>query len=129
MSEHGIPKAALDAAAKVYNSKCFEATWESLPDWARASRQEDALDILEAAAPHMQAPPRRRFADPYLVADLMAKGWDEGIEAGVDGSVPECDYARNPYRNQSWPECPPRTEGDKPHCPDCSGIVGETGIV
>lgn len=26
-------------------------------------------------------------------------------------------------------ECPPRTEGDKPHCPDCSGIVGETGIV
>jgi hypothetical protein len=29
----------------------------------------------------------------------------------------------------SWPECPPRMEGDKPHCPDCSGIVGETGIV
>ena len=26
-------------------------------------------------------------------------------------------------------ECPPRMEGDKPHCPDCSGIVGETGIV
>jgi hypothetical protein len=25
--------------------------------------------------------------------------------------------------------CPPRVEGDKPHCPDCSGIVGETGIV
>ena len=36
---------------------------------------------LEAAAPH-----------------LMAAAWDEGIEAGVDGSVPECDYARNPYR-------------------------------
>ena len=26
-------------------------------------------------------------------------------------------------------ECPPRIEGTKPHCPDCSGIVGETGIV
>jgi hypothetical protein len=26
-------------------------------------------------------------------------------------------------------ECPPRMEGDKPHCPDCSGVVGETGIV
>lgn len=24
---------------------------------------------------------------------------------------------------------PPRVEGVKPHCPDCSGIVGETGIV
>lgn len=21
-------------------------------------------------------------------------------------------------------DCPPRNEGDKPHCPDCSGIVG-----
>ena len=41
--------------------------------------------ILEAAAPHMgQA--------------AKAEAWDEGIEAGVDGSVPECDYARNPYR-------------------------------
>lgn len=26
-------------------------------------------------------------------------------------------------------ECPPRAEGAKPHCPDCAGIVGETGIV
>jgi hypothetical protein len=26
-------------------------------------------------------------------------------------------------------ECPSRVEGDKPHCPDCSGIVGETGVV
>lgn len=26
-------------------------------------------------------------------------------------------------------ECPPRMDGDKPHCPDCSGIVGETGVV
>lgn len=27
------------------------------------------------------------------------------------------------------PACPPRVEGGKPHCPDCSGIVGETGVV
>lgn len=31
------------------------------------------------------------------INQLMAEAWAEGIEAGVDGSVPECDYARNPY--------------------------------
>lgn len=33
-----------------------------------------------------------------IIRAAKEAAWAEGIEAGVDGSVPEVDYARNPYR-------------------------------
>lgn len=53
----------------------------------------------------------------------------------MDGALKECDHSCDSLTAERWTElnkaaeCPPRTEGAKPHCPDCSGIVGETGIV
>lgn len=47
--------------------------------------------------------------DPNRYAILSMEGLRMGIRSALDG-------------------CPPRDEGSKPHCPDCSGIVGETGV-
>lgn len=68
-----------------------------------------ARAALEAAAPHLHAPPRRR--DPDLIPYLMAKAWDEGEKAGMDFQVklgrfleydgPEPEPFPNPYRSQS----------------------------
>lgn len=69
-----IPAEAVEAALKLIRSDAEKALTCPLPELIER--------ILEAAAPPM-----------------LAAAWDEGIEAGVDGSVPECDYARNPYRN------------------------------
>lgn len=70
----------------------------------------------------------------------------EAVEAACDysESCPATEHDRGCYREplpdsmyefmglpnkqSEWPPCAPRVEGSKPHCPDCSGIIGETGI-
>lgn len=62
------------------------------------------------------------------------KTWTTYGSAAEPGSMwepnPDCRvHFTDEERAASWPPCPPRTEGGKPHCPDCSGIVGETGVI
>lgn len=58
-------------------------------------------------------------------ADLKAMLADAGMTLEI---LSPSEYAAA-IQGIDWPECPPHTEGSQPHCPDCSGIVGETGIV
>lgn len=70
---------AVEAAARAMSG--IPDGWDRLPEKFRQEYRDAITPILESAAPH-----------------LMAAAWDEGIEAGVDGGVSDCDYARNPYR-------------------------------
>lgn len=79
-----IPDEAVVAAAKVlYADKISNHAGDNAPQIIDAC-EKVARKVLEAAAPY-----------------IAAQAWDEGIESGVDGSVPECDYARNPYPKEA----------------------------
>jgi hypothetical protein len=87
-----IPDQAVEAAANIL--------W--LGGTKEPHRLRQLRAALEAAAPHMPQLSRRQGSRAVgdLIKAAKANAWDEGVEAGVDGSVPECDYARNPYRGQ-----------------------------
>ena len=82
-----------------------------------------------------QADPSKRFTDAELAAENYRAKWTGLLHESKFHSVLSDEhramiatverFAMLPH----YDECPPRTEGDKPHCPDCSGIVGETGVV
>lgn len=89
-----------------------------------------------------------------VIRDSSGRVLDRWVESDDDPCCDEClawatdeqtkldtlqDAINAAHERQQWAqqgvflkkrdECPPRMDGDKPHCPDCSGIVGETGIV
>ena len=75
------------------------------------------------------------------IDDCLDPDWRGKCVKAVEAAAPYLlqDAINAANERQKWAQqgvfmkkrdaCPPRMEGDKPHCPDCSGIVGETGIV
>lgn len=61
-------------------------------------------------------------------ADVDEKTRQDALQDSINAAHERMQWAQQGVFLRKR-ECPPRMEGDKPHCPDCSGIVGETGIV
>jgi len=81
-----------------------------------------------------QTDPSKRLTDAELAAEMhSANSAAWRAHSAKSCALPLLEdrfktlarFAKLPH----YDECPPRTEGDKPHCPDCSGIVCETGVV
>jgi len=74
-------------------------------------------------------------AKPQQVATVDEQTRQDALQDSINAALNRLKMASIGYSLQQGvfvigkDECPPRIEGDKPHCPDCSGIVGETGVV
>ena len=62
-------------------------------------------------------------------ADVDEQARRQTMQDAVNAAHERQQWAQQGVFMRKGNECPPRMEVDKPHCPDCSGIVGETGIV
>lgn len=62
-------------------------------------------------------------------ADVDEQTKRNALQDSINAAHERQQWAQQGVFLRKRDECPPRIEGDKPHCPDCSGIVGEAGVV
>lgn len=62
-------------------------------------------------------------------ADVDEQAKRAALQDAINAAHERMRWAQQGVFMKKRDACPPRMEGDKPHCPDCSGVVGETGIV